>query len=174
MSSDRGKFNLHDVQNPLFLHPSDGPTSISLGDKLVGSSNYRTWKRNMEITLSTKRKSVFVLGTLPKPTDDEIKGELWDTCNNMVISWIMNNVSGSIGKSILFVQSSSEIWTHLKRCFALSKEVYAMKQNNLSISEFSTKVKGIWEELEAMSELPVFSTVSDEITRFLAALHKQK
>ena len=52
----------------------------------------------------------------------------------------MNNVSDSIGKSTLFVQSSSEIWTHPKRRFALSnaagkyrlnKEVYAMKQNNV-------------------------------------------
>ena len=95
-----------DLQNLLFIHPSDGPASLAIGEKLVGAKNYRTWRRSMEIGLSTKRKLAFVQGTLPRPTDDAAKTEQWDACNNLVIAWLMNVVSDTIARSILYVQSA--------------------------------------------------------------------
>ena len=61
------------LQNPLFIHPSDGLGFLSVGEKLTGAENYRTWKRSMEIGLSTKHKLAFVLGTVVKPNDDPVK-----------------------------------------------------------------------------------------------------
>ena len=85
-----------DPLNPLFIHPSDGPSTITLAEKLIGSTNYRAWKRAMEISLSTKRKLAFVQGTIAKASDDPAKADLWEACNNMVIAWLMNNVSDTI------------------------------------------------------------------------------
>ena len=75
-----------------------------LTDKLTGSTNYRSWKRSIEINLSTKRKLTFVQGTIIKSADDSQKADQWEAYNNLVIVWIMNNVSDSIARSILFVQ----------------------------------------------------------------------
>ena len=108
-----GRFTFADMQNPLFLHPSDGPLSISV-PKLEGSTNYRTWKRSFEIQLSSKRKQGFVDGSVQRSTDDELNAVQWDTCNNLVISWIHNNVSETIKQSILFISSASEIWAQLE------------------------------------------------------------
>lgn len=74
----------------------------------------------MEIGLSTKQKLGFIQGTLMRPADDPVKAEQWDACNNLVIAWLMNNVSDSISKSILFVQSASETWSQLERRFAVA------------------------------------------------------
>jgi len=57
----------------------------------------------MEINLSTKCKLGLVRGTLAQPTNDQAKGDQWDSCTNLVVAWIMNNVSSSISKSILSV-----------------------------------------------------------------------
>jgi len=36
----------------------------------------------LEIHLSTKRKLVFVQGTLAQLVDDPVKGDQWDSCNS--------------------------------------------------------------------------------------------
>ncbi|XP_071687869.1 uncharacterized protein [Rutidosis leptorrhynchoides] len=170
-------------QNPLYLHSSDGPGSLSIQEKLSGAQNYRSWRRSMEIALSTKRKLGFVTGSVIRPANDFNQTELWDTCNNMVISWIMSSASESIVKSIMFVDTASAIWKQLEKRFALSngsrkyklhKDTYSCDQNGISVSEHYTKMKCIWEEIDSMSELPRVTNVSPEITNFLNALTKQK
>lgn len=59
-------------QNPLFLHPSVGPGSLPIQEKLIGAQNYRSWCRVIEIGLSTKRKLGFIRGTVLKPVDDPL------------------------------------------------------------------------------------------------------
>ena len=63
----------------------------------------------MEIGLSTKRKLAFVQGTIPRPTDDLAKADQWDAYNNLVMTWLMNAVSETIARSILYVQSAREL-----------------------------------------------------------------
>lgn len=102
-----------DVQNPLYLHPSDDPTSISV-TKLQGAADYRSWRRSMEIQLMSKRKLGFVDGSVVKSANDVTDAAQWETCNNMVISWLHNNISDSIKRSILFINLAGEVWNQLK------------------------------------------------------------
>ena len=62
-------------QNPLYLHESDGPNTVSV-DKLTDISNYRRWRRFMEIALSSKRKLGFINGTVTRDEEDRVKGDL--------------------------------------------------------------------------------------------------
>ena len=88
-------------------------------DKLTRAENYRAWRRSFKIGLASKRKLGFVTSTTTRDPIDSIKQEAWDTCNNMVISWILNNVSESIKKSIMFIDSASSIWTQLEQLFSV-------------------------------------------------------
>uniref|UniRef100_A0A803LWX6 Retrotransposon Copia-like N-terminal domain-containing protein n=1 Tax=Chenopodium quinoa TaxID=63459 RepID=A0A803LWX6_CHEQI len=168
--------------NPLFLHPSDSATSVQV-DKLQGSSNYRAWRRTMEINLSSKRKLGFVLGTVDKPTDDELKAELWNTCNDMVIAWITHNVSSNVKKSIMFMTSAREIWLNLEKRFSLTngsrkyklnKDLFEIKQHSMPVNEYYTLMKAVWEELDAMNMLPAISNPSPEVQSLLTAFNTQK
>ena len=179
----RGNLGLSDLQNPLFLHPSEGPGSLAIQEKLVGAQNYRSWRSSMEIALATKRKLDLVQGTVPRPNDDQVKSRMWDTCNCMIIAWIQNSVSKSIGKSISFLDSAREILLQLEQRFSLSngsrkyrltKEIYEVKQNYGPVSEYYTKLRCLWEELESMSQLPKISVMTEEVTLFLQAWTKQK
>ena len=83
----------------------------------------------MEIALSEKRKLGFIKGTNPKPIGDPMKLEQWEACSNLVISWIINSVSESIGKSILYIQSACQIWKHLESQFNLSNGLRKYRLN---------------------------------------------
>ena len=74
----------------------------------------------MEINLSTKRKLAFVQGSITKSVDDPQKVDRWETCNNLVIAWLINNVSDSIARSILYVKTTVEIWTQLEKRFTIA------------------------------------------------------
>lgn len=176
------RFTFADMQNPLFLHPSDGPLTVSI-PKLQGAADYRTWKRTFEIQLSAKRKLGFVNGTVLRSSDDETNGVQWDTCNNLVIAWIHNSVSDAIRKSILFIDIASEIWSQLEKRFMLTngsrkyklnKELFETRQGKLSISEYYTSLSIVWEEIEALNVLPTLTTVTPEIAQLLRSIEAQK
>lgn len=176
------KFSFADMQNPLFLHPSDGPLSIGV-TKLQGASDYRTWRRSMEIQLASKRELGFVEGTEIKSATDATEALQWETCNNMVISWLHNNVCDSIKQSVLFVNSASEIWKVLEKRFQLSngsrkyklsKDLYSLKQNGKPLVEYYTTLSALWEELKAMNEIPKVTTTTTEITALLKSIQVQK
>ncbi|GJW60002.1 cysteine-rich receptor-like protein kinase 8 [Tanacetum coccineum] len=82
--------------------------------------NYRAWRRAIEIGLSTKQKLGFIKGTVPRSATDANQAELWDTCNNMVICWLIGFVNESIARSIMFIGTTSEIWNQLEKSFALN------------------------------------------------------
>ncbi|PWA73592.1 hypothetical protein CTI12_AA259020 [Artemisia annua] len=138
-------------QNPLYLHPSDGPGSLTVQEKLTGSQNYRAWRGAMEIGLSTKRKLGFIKGTVVRSATDPNLAELWDTCNNM--------------KRFALSDGS--------RKYKLNKDTYEISQSGGSISEYYTKMKCVWEELDNVNVLPAI-TVTPEISMFLTALNQQK
>lgn len=176
------KFTFSDLQNPLFLHPSDGPTSIVV-TKLQGAADYRAWKRSFEIQLSSKRKLGFIDGSVVKNTEDVAEATQWETCNNMVISWLHNNISDNIKRSVLFIDSAAEVWNQLEKRFSLTngsrkykltKDLFALKQNSLSINDYFTAMSALWEEIDSMSALPVIKNVTTEITAFLQAVNTYK
>ncbi|XP_070040121.1 uncharacterized protein LOC142177337 [Nicotiana tabacum] len=45
-----------DHTHPLFLHPSDTPSSVMILIELIGSENYGLWSRTIRIALQVKRK----------------------------------------------------------------------------------------------------------------------
>lgn len=176
------RISLTDMTNPLFLHPSDNASSIQV-DKLQGSSDYRAWKRSMEINLSSKRKLGFINGTVSVPTDDEAKKETWETCNNMVIAWITGNVSSTIRQSIMYMASAKDMWSNLEQRFALTngsrkyklcKDLYALKQSNMTVTEYYTAMKTAWEKLDAINILPSVASPSHDVIKLLDCIHVQR
>lgn len=97
----------------------------------------------------------------------------------MVFSWLLNNISDPIKKSVMFLDDASTIWKQLEQRFSvtngsrkykLSKEIFDTKQNGKSISEYYIQMKALWEELESLNALPSITNITSEIRLFLKTL----
>ena len=60
------------------------------------------------------------------------------------------------------------------RKYKLSKECFEIQQHGGSVSEYYTKLKCVWEELDSMTVLPRLVTITPEMSVFLIAVEKQK
>ncbi|KAL2896108.1 Gag polyprotein [Bienertia sinuspersici] len=157
MSNSNNNTQLIDPTSPYYIHPSDGPGSVVV-DKLQGSSNYRAWRRDMELSLGAKRKLGFVTGAVKKDESDPLKKSQWDTCNDMIISWICRSICSDYGA----------------RKYSLSKQLYETRQNGRTVAEFYTEMRVMWEELESLSILPPLTEMNTEVCAYVHALYKQK
>ena len=118
----------------------------------------------MLTALSAKNKVEFVNGTAPQPPLSDPKYNAWLRSNNMVVSWIVHSVSTSIRHSILWMDKADDIWTDLRSQYSqgdllrmsdLQFEASSMKQGNLSVTDFFTKLRVVWDELENFRPDPV-------------------
>ena len=145
------------------MHPGENP-SIALVNPLLNGNNYHSWAKSMKRAVITKNKFRFLDGSLPMPESFDPSYEAWERCNNLVHSWIVNSVSPSIAQSIIYMEIAAEVWTDLRELFSqgdqvriaeLQHELYSFKQNSLSINEYFTELKVLWEELENYRPFPV-------------------
>lgn len=57
---------LNSIYHPLYLHSNDNPGIVLISKKLIGTENYASWKRSIQIALSAKNKLVIVNGIYSK------------------------------------------------------------------------------------------------------------
>ncbi|XP_074337409.1 uncharacterized protein LOC141674597 [Apium graveolens] len=101
----------------------------------------------------------------------------------MVLSLIHNNISDTIKISILFINSAAEIWKQLEKRFQLNndsrnyklcKDLYSLRKNGKPLVEYYTTLSALWEELEAMSDLPTITASTNDIKALMKAIQVQK
>lgn len=152
--------------HPLFLYQTDHPGLILISNKLTGSDNYSSWKRSMIIALNAKNKMKLVTGDYPEPTADSQLRAIWERNNDMLISWILNTVAEQIGNNLNFINSVSKLWNELHEHYAqidghkiyqLSNDIVQLKQSDCSIEVYYHKLKGLWDEFDAL-EAPYLCT----------------
>jgi hypothetical protein len=118
----------------------------------------------MKCALGAKATLDFIDGTIPIPVDAfDPTFRAWNRCNQLVSSWLLNSVSPSIAQSVVFLENAIDIWNELRERFSqgdliriseLQQEIYALKQDSRSVTDFYSDLKVLWEELELYLPIP--------------------
>jgi hypothetical protein len=189
--------NSPDTESVFFVHPSEGPTSLSITPKLTGS-NYIAWNRTVKRALGTKNKLGFIDGSIPIPAEDDLNRAAWERCNHLVQSWLIHSVSDSIAQTIIFYDTAFDVWRDLQERFSkvdririanLRSTINNLKQGSKSVLDYFTEMKALWEELASHRPIPNCSCVhtcrcaasrvakthrnEDQIMQFLTGLNDQ-
>ncbi|GAB4831251.1 hypothetical protein Ancab_040231 [Ancistrocladus abbreviatus] len=154
----------------LHLHHSDSP-SIQLVSKTLDGDNYGHWSRAVTVALSAKKKLGFVLGICRRPEGDLALQDQWDTCNDMVISWLLNAARPEIAESVIYATTAEAIWNELKqrygqpsgaKLYQLQRELCSATQGSRSIAAYFTHMKRLWDEYNNMISISPCTCGSSE------------
>ncbi|XP_019188880.1 PREDICTED: uncharacterized protein LOC109183150 [Ipomoea nil] len=156
--------NLEDIENPLYLSSNENANAILVNPPLTGSVNYGSWNISMRVALEVKNKWSVVDGSITTPDRTSSQYAAWRRCNLMVCSWIRKSVHPTIAQSIMYMDKAREVWNDLSRRFSqqdphrisiLQSEIYSLKQENLTVNDYYTKCKTLWEQMNELQPLPI-------------------
>ncbi|WVY96778.1 hypothetical protein V8G54_028929 [Vigna mungo] len=137
MAMTNSSSSIHDnTPSYLYLHPNENP-AIALVSPVLNATNYHSWSRSFITALSAKDKVEFVLGSAPQPSKTDASFSAWFRCNSMT------------DLKHRFAQGD------LARISALQMEATTLSQGELSVTEFFTKLRVIWDELDCFRPDPV-------------------
>ncbi|XP_075074558.1 uncharacterized protein LOC142162141 [Nicotiana tabacum] len=149
--------------HPLYLGPSNTPGIVLIPTKFTGSENYGLWSRTMKVALLGKRKLGSVNGTCTKKNCNSELHEQWETCNVIVLSWLMNTVSTELLSGISYATNAHLVLEVLRkrfdkvnriRIFQLHRAINTLSQGTDSVSTYFMKLKSLWNEYDAMVPTP--------------------
>ncbi|GKB72279.1 cysteine-rich receptor-like protein kinase 8 [Tanacetum coccineum] len=113
----------------------------------------------MMIALNERNKLKLINGEFEEPPSNSTIRSLWERANDMIISWILNTVSEQIGNNLSFVNSATSLWNELyehysqldgHRIYQVTNDIVQLKQTNTPLELYYYKLKGYWDELDAL------------------------
>ncbi|XP_074318955.1 uncharacterized protein LOC141655811 [Silene latifolia] len=160
VSSTEVNFDYYD--DPLYLSSSDQPTA-TLSSFLFEGHDFMGWKREVLMSLAAKNKDGLLDGSCPMPPPTDKRHKQWKRCDFMIMRWLSNSLDHKIRENFKYVSSSKEFWGELVERFGqsnalevyqLTKDLGDIAQANLSLVEYYSKMKNLWETLDSIDPLP--------------------
>ncbi|XP_009783439.2 uncharacterized protein [Nicotiana sylvestris] len=144
---------------------------MTLVNTLFDGRGYPRWRRSILLSLSAKKKLGFINGALKSLDMTSPDHKQWSCVNDMVISWILNTLSKDIADSVIYSKTAKELWNSLEQRFGrsngaklyhLQKELSGLVQENNDITGYFTKLKRLWDELDALNVVICCSSGEDK------------
>ncbi|KAL0337619.1 UNVERIFIED_CONTAM: hypothetical protein Scaly_2037000 [Sesamum calycinum] len=130
---------------------------------LLTKSNYLTWSYAVKRALRAKMKLGFIDGTTMKPHSTDLFFEQWICVDSMVTTWILNRISKEIVGSFMYAKSARTLWLDLEErygecnrplLYQLQREITSLAQGNMSIVEYFSKLRMVWDEIDKLMPTP--------------------
>ena len=159
----------NNLQSPYYLSSSDIPGNIICSVSLDGE-NYANWSRVVVNALKSKNKLSFIDGSLTKPDNSFSAVHAWEKGNAMVVAWLYNIINKNLHSSVAYAETTSEIWKGLRerysqgneiRIHQLRREITLTTQGSMRVTEYFTKLKGLWDELDTYLQLPIYKCAKE-------------
>ncbi|XP_075109085.1 uncharacterized protein LOC142180882 [Nicotiana tabacum] len=146
------------LQTPSFSG-AEGEVDKSLVPVPFDGFGYRSWRRGVVRALSVKNKLGFINKECKRLDPDSSKFRLWERCDDMVTSWILNSLAKEIADNVEYVADAFELWRELEdrydqtngtKLYQIQKEINDLSQRALDVTSYYTKMKKFWEELNTL------------------------
>ncbi|CAA0823195.1 Unknown protein [Striga hermonthica] len=127
------------IGSPLYIYLSDS-TGTPLTQVILTGKNYSTWAKAVRRALEAKNKASFVDGSIKQPASDHTDFHWWKMGQHLGV----------------FSQGNVPL--------ILKAEISLLRQNGRVVTEYFTKLKGLWDELADYNDVIVCTCAGSLIT----------
>ncbi|GJY62865.1 putative LTR copia-type gag-polypeptide [Tanacetum coccineum] len=136
-----------DDGSPLHMNSNDSTSTSLIPFKLIRTKNYRIWSSAMKLALQARNKFAFVNGSYVKSTyvSYNVLSAQWDRCNVVVLTWIMNSVSGDVYMGLVYSVDADAVWKGLESTYDKEKshrgvpDSSSVTESKLNATSFAAK-----------------------------------
>ena len=120
--------------------------------------NLMEWSQSVKLYVQGKGKFGYLSGSMTKPKIEDEGYEKWEAENSMIMSWLVNSMEPSLGRTYLFLPTANAIWSAVKetysdlgnagQLFEIKTRLRKAKQGEKSVTQYYTDLKTLWQELD--------------------------
>ncbi|KAF3772357.1 hypothetical protein EJ110_NYTH58171 [Nymphaea thermarum] len=113
--------------------------------------NYLKWSAAITMGIVGRGRIAYVNGSKVESAANSMAWDTWFLEDNQVKTWIVNSVSSDIQPLILRKKTAGDMWIILEqmygqkkkkvRVYQLMKDLYALRQGDLSVADFYAALK---------------------------------
>ncbi|KAL6311906.1 hypothetical protein AAG906_001788 [Vitis piasezkii] len=112
----------------------EGSSFLITRHKLTGH-NYHQWAKAVLMFITGRGKDEYLFSTTEPPKKDDKRFKVWNTENNLVMSWLINAMDTEIGQNFLFYDTAHEIWMATKETYSTKRR--KQKKSMMGTTPFS-------------------------------------
>ncbi|XP_038711768.1 uncharacterized protein LOC120005962 [Tripterygium wilfordii] len=149
------------------LNPANMTEAMAVATNFMRNGQTSLSSSSFGLPPSARNKIGFIDRSLPIPPSHDSNFQVWKQGNSLIKAWTNNCVASDILASISTSNTAEELWSEIKerysianetRVYEVYKELGIIKQKGLTVTEYYSKLKSLWKELQEYETFPTCSS----------------
>ena len=100
----------------------------------------------MKFALRNHNKLGFIDGTCIRDDSNSGLANQWDTCNSVVVAWILNSLSPELFAGAIYAKTaySNSVVVDGSPVFNVHKSINSLSQNGTSLADYYNNLNSLW------------------------------
>lgn len=164
------------------LNQNEISTNFLITTHKLNGTNFLQWSQSVTLFIKGRGKIGHLNGTTTEPAITDPSYNTWEIENSMVMSWLINSMEPSIGRSYLFLPSARALWDAVKDTYSdvgNSAQLYEVttkmrdaKQGSKSVTQYFNDLMALWMECDLYYDFEW--KCSADHARFLKLIEKDR
>lgn len=147
--------------NTAAASPAAAPTetlSLPITNHKLHGENFLQWSQSVLMFIRGRGKEDYISGASSCPDSTDPKFTVWNSENNMIMSWLINSMTTEIGANFLLYPTARAIWEaaddtysskdNTSELFAIESTIHDLLQGDSSVTTYFTTLTRLWQQLD--------------------------
>ncbi|KAE8723356.1 MORC family CW-type zinc finger protein 3 isoform 2 [Hibiscus syriacus] len=110
--------SMSSTRSPSITLNTESFQNISITSHKLNRNNFLQWSQSVKLFIRGRGKFGYLSGTTTKPAEEDEESERWEAENSMIMSWLINSMDPSVGRTYLFLPTAHDIWNAVNETYS--------------------------------------------------------